>query len=54
LRHHAGQGLLDLSNRTLGIELALLLETALTLHEFLAVEVRQGVEDRIAEVLRVR
>ena len=52
LSHYPLQRLLDVVDGALGIGVALLLEAALTLGEFLAVEVRQGEKDGIATRLR--
>jgi hypothetical protein len=38
LRHHAGQGPVDIANGTFGVVLALLFEAALALDQFLAIE----------------
>ena len=47
LGHHARQRLLDVLDGAVRIELTLLFEAALALQEFLAVEVGQGMEDRL-------
>ena len=49
LRHHLGERLLYIRNRPLRVELALLLEAALTLDEFFAVEVGAGMENWSAQ-----
>jgi hypothetical protein len=52
LSHHPSQCLLDVVDGALGISVALLLEAALTLDEFLAIELEEVMENRIA--LRTR
>ena len=48
LRHHLGQGALDIRNGALGVVFALLFETALTLGKFFSVEIGSGMERGIA------
>jgi len=48
LRHHLRQRAFGIGNGAFREELALLLEAALTFHKFFTVEVRNGMEDRIA------
>jgi len=53
LGHHLEKRLFDVANRVLGIVLTLLVETALALHEFLAIEILYGVDDRFGQA-RIR
>ena len=47
LRHDAGKGTFDIADRPLGIKLTLLLETALALGKFFAVEIGKGMQDAL-------
>jgi hypothetical protein len=47
------EGLFDVADGPFRVELALLFETALTLEELFPVEIRSGIEDRIAQRARV-
>jgi hypothetical protein len=53
LGHDFHQRLLDVLNGPLRIVLTLLIEAALTLDELFAVEVREGMKDRIAWRTRI-
>lgn len=53
LRHHLRQRAFSVGDGTLREELALLFEAALALHKFFAIEVRNGVKNRIALRARV-
>lgn len=46
LRHDFEESLLHISNRVLRVVLTLLVQTALTLDEFFAIEILHGVDDR--------
>jgi hypothetical protein len=48
LRHYLRQRAFSIGNGTFREELTLLLEAALTFHKFFTVEVRDGMEDRVA------
>ena len=48
LRHHLGEGPLDVGNGALGVVLTLLFEAAFTLGKFFAVEVRDRMKSGIA------
>ena len=45
--------LLDVADRALGVELTLLFEAALAFEEFFAVEIGEGMEDRLARRARI-
>ena len=53
LRHDFHERLLDIADRAFRIMLALLIEAALALHEFFAVEIGNGMEHRVARGSRV-
>ena len=53
LGHHLDQGLFHVANRVLRVELTLLIETALALDEFFAVEILYGVYGRLGQA-RIR
>jgi len=53
LRHDLDKCLLDVADRALRIELALLLEALLALQEFFAVKAREGMKYRFARRARI-
>ena len=48
LRHHFGERFLDVGNGAFRVVLTLLIEAAFALRKFFAVEIRNGMENRIA------